>query len=407
MMKKFLAFFMTAAMLFMTSSCVLQRPSPPPESSESETVEIPERYALYVPDIEKPVSIVHSIVKEYYDALKGGEDVCPWDYTVDYVDGNLTFTDAGRKDAERVLQSKMIHAAAPVTLRCHQAEDVTLTSISFLVATDENFSDATHYEASADGSVSLLNLYPNTRYYYKAIGYEFGCDAVESNVATFTTEDAPRFLNVPNLINTRDIGGYTGLDGKTVKYGMVLRGSELDGLVEPTYKLTEDGKAVMLDTLGIQYDMDLRGAKNLLPPLGDGVEREFFTMRYYSEIFEEKNMPVMGAVLKEFADPDNYPIFVHCTYGADRTGTVCFLLEALLGVEKDDLMMEYSLTGFAFPHVSLDREDASNPQKFLQFIEDFEKLSGDTYAEKAETYCRSVGLTDDDIEAIRSLLLEK
>ena len=213
-------------------------------------------------------------------------------------------------------------------------------------------------------------------------------------------------MNVASLINTRDIGGYTGLDGRLVRYGMVLRGSELDGLVEPTYKLTEDGKAVMLDTLGIQYDMDLRGTKSIDAPLGEGVEREFFTMRYYSEIFEEKNMPVMGAVLKEFADPDNYPIFVHCTYGADRTATVCFLLEALLGVEKDDLMMEYSLTGFAFPHVSLDRNDATNPVRFLKFVEDFERLSGDTYAEKAETYCKSVGLTDDDIETIRSLLLE-
>ena len=88
------------------------------------------------------------------------------------------------------------------------------------------------------------------------------------------------------------------------------------------------------------------------------------------------------------------------------TGTVCFLLEALLGVEKEDLLLEYTLTGFAFPHVSLDRTDATNPTNFLQFVEDFERLAGDTYAEKAETYCKSVGLTDKEIASIRSLLLE-
>ena len=185
-MKKILALFMTAAMLFMASSCTIQRPPSPPESSESEKIEIPEGVSLYVPDIEAPVSIVDSIVKSYYDAIRMGEDTYPWEYTVDYVDGNLSFTEAGRKEAERVLQSKMIHAAVPVTLRCYQAEDVNLTSIAFLIATEKGLSDAVYYEASADGAVSLLNLYPNTLYYYKAVATDESGDAVESNVATFT-----------------------------------------------------------------------------------------------------------------------------------------------------------------------------------------------------------------------------
>lgn len=373
-----------------------------PHQSESE--ENTEKNLLSVKDIDTPVSIVHQDVKAFYDAIRAGETTYTWDYTKEHVDGNLTFTEAGRKAAERVLQSKKLHMGVPVTLSYLSNE--VMTSAVFLVDTDEDFENAVRQVAGKDGTASFYNLLPNTTYYYKVLARDANDTLIESNIATFTTEDAPRFLYVENLINARDIGGYTGLDGKRIKYGMVYRGSELDGKVEPTYKLNENGKEVMLDELLVSYDMDLRGTQSVAAALGDGVPRDFFTMRYYSEIFQDKNKAVMGQILKEFAKPENYPIYVHCTYGADRTGTVCFLLEALLGVDKADLLLEYTLTGFAFPHVSLDRTDATNPPRFLQFVEDFEALSGDTYAEKAETYCKSVGLTDREIAAIRSLLLE-
>ncbi len=44
------------------------------------------------------------------------------------------------------------------------------------------------------------------------------------------------------------------------------------------------------------------------------------------------------------ADRENYPIYLHCTYGNDRTGTICYLLEALLGVRDEDLLKEYRLS---------------------------------------------------------------
>lgn len=407
-MKKLISSVLIFSTLFSLSACRFPVPPSPESESPSESTSESEATTksdfLSVSDIDTPVKIVHSDVKAFYDAINAGETVFTWDYTKEHVDGKVAFTEAVRKEAERILQSKGLHQGLPVTLSFSANGDVS--SAVFLLDTSETFENAVRTVADKNGNADFYNLLPDTTYYYKVFARDGSDTLVESNTASFRTEDAPRFLYVENLVNARDIGGYTGLDGKRIKYGMVYRGSELDGKVEPTYKLNENGKSVMLEELYISYDMDLRGTQSVAAALGNNVPREFFTMRYYSEIFQDKNKAVMGQILKEFAKPENYPIYVHCTYGADRTGTVCFLLEALLGVEKEDLVLEYALTGFAFPHVSLNLTAVSNPTRFLQFVEDFERLAGDTYAEKAETYCLSVGLTPNEIASIRSLLLE-
>ena len=39
-------------------------------------------------------------------------------------------------------------------------------------------------------------------------------------------------------------------------------------------------------------------------------------------------------------------VYFHCAEGADRTGTLAFLIEALLGVSESDLSKDYELTTF-------------------------------------------------------------
>jgi len=40
------------------------------------------------------------------------------------------------------------------------------------------------------------------------------------------------------------------------------------------------------------------------------------------------------------------PVYFHCTYGADRTGTVAYLLEALLGVPYENRAEDFELSTF-------------------------------------------------------------
>ena len=44
------------------------------------------------------------------------------------------------------------------------------------------------------------------------------------------------------------------------------------------------------------------------------------------------------------ADPDAAPVVVHCMAGKDRTGVVCALTLALLGVSDEDIAADYALT---------------------------------------------------------------
>ena len=40
-------------------------------------------------------------------------------------------------------------------------------------------------------------------------------------------------------------------------------------------------------------------------------------------------------------------IYFHCTHGADRTGTIAYLAETLLGVSKEDRLQDFELTSLS------------------------------------------------------------
>ena len=104
------------------------------------------------------------------------------------------------------------------------------------------------------------------------------------------------------------------------------------------------------------------------------------------------------ALFADLADPNNYPMYLHCTYGRDRTGTICYLLEALLGVSDTDLRREYELTTFAYGSVA--------SEDFAAFVTGIDVMEGSTTQEKVENYLLSIGVTPEEIESIRSIFLE-
>lgn len=48
--------------------------------------------------------------------------------------------------------------------------------------------------------------------------------------------------------------------------------------------------------------------------------------------------------LMVFADPQNYPIEIHCTQGKDRTGMVSALILSIAGVPQDIIVNDYAKT---------------------------------------------------------------
>lgn len=54
----------------------------------------------------------------------------------------------------------------------------------------------------------------------------------------------------------------------------------------------------------------------------------------------------VAETLAVLTDPTSYPVALHCSSGKDRTGIITALLLALLGVNDDDILADYALSGF-------------------------------------------------------------
>ena len=250
------------------------------------------------------------------------------------------------------------------------------------------------YFDSADGTFVFEHLYASTKYYYRVTAYTTIGVIIETG--TFTTSDTPRILTVDGLYNVRDIGNWQTDSGKKIKQGLLIRGTELDGAVEHSYHLTYDGMSDMLNVLGIKFDMDLRNESNTplgADALGSRVEHKYYGMLSYANIFTDEGRAAVREVFKDLADSQKYPIYLHGTYGADRTGTVCYLLEAMLGVSRGDCLKDYGLSNLPISNI------LSVETGLAEYGE------GLSLKEQVEFYLISCGVTAYEIEAIRDIFL--
>ena len=150
--------------------------------------------------------------------------------------------------------------------------------------------------------------------------------------------------------NMRDLGGWKA-DGGHIAYGKLYRGARLD-------RIGDRGKDIFVNELGITVDLDLRGnhySEATAGPVIEGVD--------YVRLPVEKNLGRGTGNTEERYQlairciigwlSQGKAIFFHCAEGADRTGTLAFLIEALLGVSESDLSKDYELTSFYSRRVRL------------------------------------------------------
>ena len=168
-----------------------------------------------------------------------------------------------------------------------------------------------------------------------------------------------RLMNVDGISNMRDIGGWTGINGIKIPYGKIYRGGSLSNL-------STSGKEIFLGKLGIKTEIDLRGAAGYDGAVQDVVDPRLnyqkCSIPAYTSIVPDYgvfndagdylgfNGDAPAGIKKIFellANKDNYPFYAHCSAGADRTGTIIFLINALLGVSYEDLTKDFELTTFS------------------------------------------------------------
>ena len=286
-----------------------------------------------------------------------------------------------------------LDAQVPVSLRLSVKDGIAL-SYKIELATNDSFANAQiYYLESSFGVFEFRHLYTNTTYYYRVTVYTR--QGTDTTMGHFKTADTPRILSIDGLSRVRDIGNWRTDSGKRIKQGLLIRGTEMDAAVESGYHLTNVGLVDMLEIFGVKTDMDLRAKiATSKDALGSRVDHKYYNMVMYDDIFTDYGKEKVRMVFADLADPDNYPIYLHCTHGCDRTGTICYLLEALLGVSRGDCLKDYGLSNLNI--------------EYIQTVENgLKAYEGDTLKEQVESYLLSCGVSEYQIASIRRIFLEE
>ena len=273
-------------------------------------------------------------------------------------------------------------------------------------------------------------LIPGQTYYYRI---KDASNNLLVNDLSFKPENKHtlRTLYVEGVNNVRDTGGWKTIDGKKVKYGMVYRGGRLPNI-------TEQGKETFLDGLGIKTEIDLRypsygGVSELSDPHLNYVN---CGMWFYNRIMPNHQIPpeagydegspvAIKNIMELLADESNYPVYYHCISGADRTGTVAYLVNGLLGVSYEDLTKDFELTTFSKEGKRY-RSNLVNDEYFddsgIQSTQDpfvawgkmheymcadYELENDKRLSATIENYLKTIcNVSDETIASIRNILLE-
>ena len=277
---------------------------------------------------------------------------------------------------------------------------------------------------STDKYYYFQNAKLATKYYYRAATSEAGLASAAVKDITSTAQ-APRVVYVPDVLNFRDIGGWSSslVAGAKINQGLYFRCAQLDAAQgSTTSKLDSAGKGLAaLKELGIKCDIDMRDIGNQ-PNRGSGPSKANtadWPVTFVSAAVPSSSEPVRWEggtfngtniaeqyvkIFNAIANADNEPIMLHCTYGADRTGIATFFLESLLGMELEDMIKDYLWTQFTQGrNVKILESDGA---EFPQWVSKTEALEGATFADKMEAHLESFGIAHSTLEHIREIFID-
>ena len=169
--------------------------------------------------------------------------------------------------------------------------------------------------------------------------------------------------------------------------------------------VTEEGKRVLRNDLNIKTDLDLRveavRANLTQSALGEDIDFSLIPCAAYEGFVQEKE--TAAKLFRLFADPSRYPIYAHCWGGADRTGTLCFILSAILGVKEEDLFTDYEFTS-----LSVWGRRLITSELFGKLLSELQAYGSenDSLNVKCENFLLSCGITKQEINTIQEIFLE-
>lgn len=324
--------------------------------------------------------------------------------------------------------------------------DMAGAPVSVFVSTDPSDSSPERIaENVTSGSFTWMAEGEPERRYFTIIPDEAGAPV----------KTAVRLLPLEGGRNFRDLGGYETEDGKTVKWGSVYRSGVMHKLTDTDYDYLSD--------LGIKVICDFRESDERVREAtkwGAG-DINYMTFADPAEEGDPRDNPMFAALLSDTSTPedvaqgmaDGYfniamqeregytqmfdalaggqaPLAFNCSAGKDRAGTAAALILSALGVPRETVVHDYSLSDdyvdymeeFAGDEARREAmNDPDNPYAFLMQLPP-EKLAPlmashpryieTSLGEMEERYGSVLGfiqteldVTDEELTAIRTSLL--
>ncbi|MEJ3744254.1 tyrosine-protein phosphatase [Actinomycetes bacterium KLBMP 9797] len=238
-----------------------------------------------------------------------------------------------------------------------------------------------------------------------------------------------RALTFSEVFNFRDVGGYAGQDGRTVRWRRLFRSDSLSRLsaadeaafgalgvrtvidLRRPHEVSRDGRVPAYEGLAYRHIHPEHQDWDEIP-YEERVGAARYLANRYNDLVEQ-GVAGMAAAVGVIAEAESAPVVVHCVAGKDRTGVVCALTLSTLGVSDADIAADYALTASATERFTAwlrangllkkvpPKPYYSSPaEAMLLFLAELRERHG-----SAEGYLLAAGLTPDHIAALRTHLL--
>ena len=250
---------------------------------------------------------------------------------------------------------------------------------------------------------------------------------------TSTDRRETRHLPLDGNYNTRDLGGYATIDGRTTNWGKYLRSDTLanlslaarDALIDygvrsvidlrrsaelqfkPSVFIGCDAVAYYHQNMAGDVDLEVseKGLKIEDPAEGRG--------RRYCMMLDQRQH-ILHQIISILAREGGLPAIVHCSAGKDRAGIIAALVLGISGVARETIVEDYGLTARYLIARHLEQNPEVSPEEYtwkdyqdvachpasmestLDYLD--ERYGGIT------GYLRAVGITDGQLDAIRSAM---
>ena len=238
-------------------------------------------------------------------------------------------------------------------------------------------------------------------------------------------------IHLDTITNIRDFGGTPVSGTRTVKSGLMYRGSALHGASagDLSYLFDELGIACVIDLrcgwevearpndipsgvdylhipfydmekVGIEYTERVEGTKAI------GRDIACVPLHLYRHMANRLTTAQMRDALSEFFShaASGKPVYVHCSGGKDRAGILSLLALTILGASRETVLEDY-----LFTNVSRDKHYDKMFERFFRFTGDEQRAHELVMSHRAlpENIDAFYGAVDEEYGSFESFLVDQ